>query len=94
MPRSAQKAVLFGRATHNGQHHFWPIAAFNTPADARKFAAFLKMAYMAGNNAVIKDLDPAAPFHEEGFPVEPVRWSVKIVPYAPSAALGDVTEDD
>lgn len=94
MAASKDKAILFARATVGKTPHLWPVAAFNTAADARSYAGMLKLAYQVGHQETIKALDPSAVRGEDGNAVPGTRWSVKVIPYAPSADLGIDDDDD
>jgi|SRR5215472_8285590 len=87
MAASKDKAILFARATVDKQHHLWPVAVFNDTAGARQHAALLKMAYATGNGEMIHALDPGAVTDPAGNYVPGTKWSVKVVPYAPTIAL-------
>ncbi len=94
MAASKDKAILFARATHGKDHHLWPVAVFNDVPGARTYAGFLKMAYAIGDQEVIKALDAAAVRGEDGLAIPATRWSVKVVPYAPSPAMSDALDSD
>lgn len=95
MAASKDKAILFARATLDRAHHLWPVAVFNDTALARQYAGILKMAYAIGDQAVIKSLDPSALCDAQGVAVPGTKWSVKVVPYAPTpaATAEDVPEE-
>lgn len=94
MAASHDKAILFARATHGKEHHLWPVAVFNTVKDARPYVGFLKMAYAVSDQEVIKALDPHAVRDENGLAIIGTKWSVKVVPYAPTPAVGDELDDE
>lgn len=89
MAASKDKAILFGRVTHNRTVHQWPIAVFNDSSDASMYASLLKMAYAAGAQHIIKALSPESPLDEAGLYVPNARFSVAVVPYAPRPELDD-----
>ena len=89
MAASKDKAVLFGRVTHNRTVHQWPIAVFNDGPGARMFASMLKLAYTAGDDRIVKALSPDSPRDDAGVLIPNPTFSVAVVPYAPRPELED-----
>lgn len=89
MAASKDKAVLFGRVTHNRTVHQWPIAVFNDAPEARMFASMLKLAYTAADDRIVKALSPSSPRDEAGALITDPKFSVVVVPYAPRPELDD-----
>lgn len=89
MAASKDKAILFGVATHNKARYLWPIAVFNEPTQAKSYATFLRLAYRAGDDEAIKLLDASAARDDTGAVLKDTKWSVTVVPYAPTPAIED-----
>lgn len=89
MAASRDKTILFARAVEGKAVHQWPVAVFNTPADARTYVAFLRLAQTSGNAELQLALDPAHRKGEDGAPLPDVKWSLVTVAYAPTPALAD-----
>jgi hypothetical protein len=83
--RSTAKSILFCRAVIGKASYQWPVAVFNTDVIAKTYAAYLRMAYTAGNVAEVKRLDPRAKTGEDGTLVPEVKYSIVTLPYEPSA---------
>jgi hypothetical protein len=93
MARLNTAHILFARTTHNRQVTLRPVATFSDPKEAKSFAAFLKLAYRAGDDASVKTLDAGAHRDESGALVPDPKFSVVAVPHAPIPAFADDDDD-
>lgn len=81
--RALSKTILFTRVKVGNANHVWPTAAFAKDGDAKAYAVAIKAAHDAGDAARAKLLDENTMLTEEGKLVPGIRFSIKIVPYAP-----------
>lgn len=87
--RALSKTVLFTRVKVGNANHVWPTAVFAKDADAKAYAMAIKSAHDAGDAARAAQLDEHTMVTDEGKLVPGIRFSIKIVPYAPEVPAID-----
>lgn len=92
MAVSTEKTILFARAVDGKVTHQWPVATFNTPAQAKSYAGLIRLGHKSGSKDMILALDPSHKLDADGAPLTDVKFAMTTVPYNPTPDIG--ADDD
>lgn len=79
------REILHATGKVGTKSHRWPVGIFTNAERLQAHAALLKMAYEAGNAALVKTLDPHSPATEETGLATEVKFSKASIQYNPTA---------
>jgi hypothetical protein len=87
--RSTAKTILFSRVKHGNQVRQWPVAVFNSAAQAKSHVGLIKLAYTSANVDMARNLDKRTPITEDGKLQTLPEFSVVVIPYNPVPGMDD-----
>jgi hypothetical protein len=92
MAVATSKALLIAVSRHDRKVYTHPVAIFGKDAEAKSYATFLRLAHRANDKEAFLALDPKSDLTAEGELIKDTKWSILVLPYAPTPNFGE--EDD
>lgn len=92
--KSSTKTVLYAKVKVGKEDRQWPVAAFNSDREARKFAPSYYELYMSGSGTALHELTPDAVLDPDGKPLPGLRFSLLTLPYNPDLAPSSSVQFD